>query len=183
MHQRNSNAAEFYNQITSSADPLAFLRSLYDPSNPTVETEWLDFKGAEKIPDHDLRKEWSTALSGFANTEGGVVIWGIDARKDKTTGIDAASGPSLAKNPSQLRSRLAELHHTATDPPVLGVELREFPDQVAAGHGYVVCLVPESAVKPHRAENVTTKPYYIPAGDSFLPPSTSLLRHLIFPHP
>ena len=63
-----------------------------------------------------------------------------------------------------------ELHHQATDPPVLNVEIESYPDPGASGAGFVVCLVPESPFRPHRAEHVTNKPYYIRAGDDFVIP-------------
>ena len=73
-----------------------------------------------------------------------------------------------------------ELHHQSTDPPVLNVEVESYPN--AGGAGFVVCLIPESPFKPHRAEHLTNKPYYIRAGDDFVIPSPALLRHLFFPH-
>ena len=84
--------------------------------------------------------------------------------------------------PDAMKSRLMELHHQSTDPPVLNVEVESYPDLSASGAGFVVCLIPESPFKPHRAEHLTNKPYYIRAGDDFVPPSPALLRHLFFPH-
>jgi len=52
--------------------------------------------------------------------------WGVDARKDQATGVDAACGLSLVKNLPTFKSRLNELHHQATEPPVLGVEIEAY---------------------------------------------------------
>jgi hypothetical protein len=149
---------------------------------PTFEEEWLDFKGAAAIPPDKVKEIWSKALAGFANTGGGVLVWGIDARKDRTTGVDCASALSLVPDPNALKSRLMELHHQSTDPPVLNVEIESFSDPTASGAGFVVCLIPESPFKPHRAEHLVNKQYYIRAGDDFVSPSPALLRHLFFPH-
>jgi predicted HTH transcriptional regulator len=121
---RPSQAKNFFEQIFASPEPGKFLRSLIASSSPTFETEWLDFKGAERILNSDLKKTWSEALSGFANTQGGVLIFGIDARPNSETKIDAACGESLVPDVSACVSRLQQLHAQATEPPVLKVEIR-----------------------------------------------------------
>jgi hypothetical protein len=85
---RPSIANEFFLKITGDSDPVAAIKRLLNATPPTFETEWLDFKGAAN--DQDTKKTWSKALAGFANTQGGVLVWGVDARKDQATGIDAA---------------------------------------------------------------------------------------------
>ncbi len=80
--ERPSIAKEFFLKITCDPDPVAAIKKLTGSTSPTFETEWRDFKGAAQINDQDAKKIWSKVLSGFANTQGGVLIWGIDARKD-----------------------------------------------------------------------------------------------------
>lgn len=143
------------------------------------ETESLDFKSGESL--NDEKSTWSEAICGFANNQGGVLIWGIEARKDKTTGIDAACDIIPVKNPAGLRSRLLELLRTAVEPPLAGVEIREFYRAGSSGDGFVVCFIPESDFKPHRAEMLKNKPYMIRISDNFINPSPSLLRSLFYP--
>src|SRR5438309_5007606 len=170
-----SQAKNFFDQIFASPEPARFLRSLISSSPPTFETEWLDFKGAEKLSDPDLKKAWSEALSGFANTQGGVLIFGIDARLDGETKIDAACGESLVADISACATRLQQLHGQATEPPVLGVEIRPVAADEKSPVGFVVCYIPESVYRPHRAEHARRN-YFIRAGDDFVVPSVSLLR-------
>jgi len=179
--QRPSIARDFFLTITRDADPVEAIKRLVGATPPEFETEWRDFKSAAIIGDQDIKRTWSKALAGFANTQGGVLIWGVDARKDQATGIDAASGLSLVKNPSAFKSRLNELHHQATEPPVLDVEIEAYPTSSTTADGFVVCYIPESPFKPHRAEHADRQ-YYIRAGDDFVVPSVSLLRNLFFPH-
>ena len=127
-----------------------------------------------------MKATWSEALAGFANTQGGVLIWGVDARKDTTSSIDAACGVSFVKNPLAFKSRLMELHRQATEPPVHGVEIEAYSISGSPNEGFVVCLIPESPFKPHRAEYAGHQ-YIIRAGDNFAPASVSLLRNLFFP--
>lgn len=179
MNGRSSSAHVLFDQI--KAGGLSVLNGMVKSSPPTFEEEWVDFKGAAIIAPDEIKKIWSKALAGFANTGGGVLIWGIDARKDQA-GVDHALSLSLVPDPDAMKSRLMELHHQSTDPPVLTVEVESYPDPGASGAGFVVCLIPESPFKPHRAEHLTNKPYYIRAGDDFVIPSPALLRHLFYPH-
>ncbi|HJT76274.1 MAG TPA: RNA-binding domain-containing protein, partial [Gemmataceae bacterium] len=78
-----SLARGFFEQITQSRDPVAAVRDLINSSPPTAETDWLDFKTEHLDPkqrDRKTRETWSEALGGFANNQGGVLIWGVDAR-------------------------------------------------------------------------------------------------------
>lgn len=186
MNGRHSTAHQFFDRIKSSPNPVAFIKGLVNRESPVFEGEWLEFKGATSLKssanEKSIREIWAKSLSAFANTEGGVLVWGIDARKDRVSDVDFASDLSPCSNPAWLKSRLLELHHDATDPPVGGVEIEHFADPFDDGAGFVVCLIPESGFKPHRAEQVKNKPYYIRAGDDFVIPSPALLRQLFFPH-
>jgi len=184
---RPSNAASLYDDIIAHAghaDTVAYLRAMVNSNPPTVETEHLDFKSASlngaPIHDNDVKKTWSEALAGFATTGGGVLIWGIDARKPHGGTVDQATDLKMVIDPNGLKSRLQQLHHQSTDPPVLGVKIEAFPDPTENGHGFVVCYIPESDYKPHRSE-AANKRWVIRAGDSFVDASPPVLRSLFFP--
>ncbi len=176
-----SLAQQFFDRARQPEHGCGFLRSLVQSQPPTFESDWLDFKGVSKTPDDRIKEIWSKALGGFANTGGGVVVFGIDARKDSVTGIDCASGLSLAPAAFALKSRLLELHTGATDPPVLGVRVEAFTANGTEGEGFVVAFVPESPDRPHRSEHAGRR-FYIRAGDDFCVASVSLLRSLFYPH-
>jgi hypothetical protein len=114
-----STARQFFDGLVAGSVPA--IEALV--TNAVHETEWLDFKSGEHLK--DTAETWSEAISSFANNQGGVLIWGIDARKDKATGIDAASDLKPVPSPANLRSRLLELLRGAAEPPVIGIELTE----------------------------------------------------------
>jgi predicted HTH transcriptional regulator len=48
------------------------------------ETLDLDFKAISnpELKSHDDRRNLARAISGFANASGGLIVWGVDARKN-----------------------------------------------------------------------------------------------------
>jgi hypothetical protein len=182
-----SLARDFFDRVVGDADPVAFIRSLVNSTPPTVETDWLDFKTEDTDPsrrDRKSRRDWSEALGGFANNQGGVLIWGIDARKTQTPEgmIDAARAEKPVASPLQVRSKLVEWHRGATDPPHSNVDVRAFPLPEDAARGFVVCYVPEGPFKPYRSEQAEQQ-YYLRAGDSTHVMSRSILASLFHPRP
>ena len=149
MAERISSAKQFFEDIVNNPDPALYLRGLVTDPPSVYENDWRNFEEGEHFKDEDAKKLWSKALSGFANTGGGVIVWGIKAKKD-SNGIDAANDVSPVPEAAKLRSRLMELHHQATDPPVPAVDVRHFVDATNGDAGYVVCFVPEGISKPHR---------------------------------
>lgn len=175
-----SIAKRFYEQLLAQPEPFAHAMAWVNANPPTVETEWLDFKAGHEITEDAIKRIWSKALAGFANTQGGVLVWGFDCRKTGDPAVDQVQAPSLIASPDAVASRLMELHHQSTEPPVLGIEVKAFRDPADASKGIVVCFIPESSFKPHRAEHAQQH-YYIRAGDDFVQPSVSLLRSLFVP--
>jgi hypothetical protein len=178
-NQTLSSARAYFEHIRGQADPFAFLSDIPSTARPEpfFEEEWLDFKGRPQ-DERDAKKIWSKALSGYANITEGLIIWGIDARVTPPRGIDAASGLRLITDPYAFESKLRDWIRDATNPPVIGVEYQSYPGP--STEGFVVCLVPESNHKPHRAE-FADKHYYFRAGDDFLIAEPGLLRTLFYP--
>ena len=56
----------------------------------------------------DVKRNLAKVISGFANAEGGVCLWGVDARKN-AEGIDCITGFPGVHNARQLAARLDEL--------------------------------------------------------------------------
>lgn len=125
----------------------------------------LDFKILNKpdLSHADDKKNLAKASSGFANSNGGLIVWGIDARKN-LQGIDCASGTQEIEPLTLLVARLNELTSRATDPPVDGVRHKSI---VSSGNrGFAVTLVPESESGPHMAKLGEDR-YYKRSGDTF----------------
>lgn len=174
-----SHAEEFFRQITTAPDPFAFLQGLTTSNPPTYESEWLEFKCHGG--DDSLKENWGKSLSAFGNVGGGVMIWGIEAKKNQQTGVDAACRVKLVTDTSQCRSRLMELLRDATDPPILGVDIKEYQDPAKAPEGFVVCYIPESTQKPVRSDLPPRGIYWMRVGESTKVMPLPFLRSLFYP--
>lgn len=158
--------------MTTSAEE--FLKTLPDSlsisnlvTTGASETLHFDAKRCSVPFSSDDQDNLATALSGFANSDGGVLIYGlVAAGGDKTKGIpDVVTKPDPIKNLNHLESELNSLIGQLTEPPVSEVKVlvREFKN--LANNGFLLVYVPASDSGPHRS--VRDREYYRRHGSGF----------------
>jgi len=125
----------------------------------------LDFKEINRadLTHKDDKKNLAKALSGFANSSGGIIIWGVKATKNQE-GVDCAQDKSIIVNVHLFISKLNEFTGTAVNPIVDGVLHK--PILVNEKNGFAVTFIPESDSGPHMAKFSEDR-YYKRSGDSF----------------
>jgi schlafen family protein len=153
-------------------------RALFDsPKSPaslqdligTNETLHLEVKEGRGPLSDDLQGYLSQALSGFANSDRGVLVLGLTAKRgdkgqpDQITGVKAFEGFQVAY--SDIQSLIGQ----AVMPIVEGVEVISFPSDRASEYGYVITYIPPSDSGPHRAivKRIGEREYWKRAGDGF----------------
>jgi len=112
----------------------------------------------------DLKRNLARVLAGFANADGGVCLWGVDARKN-AEGIDCISDFPGVRQARQFASRLDELCPMSCSPGVTGVRHRLIAKR--GGPEYVATFVPPSNLGPHMARYGEDR-FYQRIGASFL---------------
>jgi hypothetical protein len=135
----------------------------------TVEELFLDFKrsadnGRTATLHATDRNNLAKAISGFGNSVGGVIIWGIDCSPD-FDGADVARAKHPITNVNRFLANLQGAVSGCTIPPHNKVEHRAIvlPDN----SGYVVSHIPASNNMPHQM--VGRLQYFIRAGSDFVP--------------
>jgi hypothetical protein len=126
----------------------------------------LEFKSADesRFDKRDNRKNLAAVLSGFANADGGICLWGIDARKDQD-GVDVAQSIVPFPQVATALARLNELTASAVNPVVDGVRHKAM---ITTGQdGVVATLVPPSDSGPHMARLGEDR-YFKRSGASFV---------------
>lgn len=127
----------------------------------------LDFKtiANSALKSADDKRSLAKALSGFANAEGGMVVWGVDARKNDD-GVDCAQRLVAIENVNALLPRLNSLTSDLVSPVVEGV-LHRIVFKDSDGSGCAASLIPSSDEGPHMAKGALDR-YYRRSGDSFV---------------
>lgn len=126
----------------------------------------LDFKRLTGAPDfsRDDKRNLATALSGFANSDGGLIVWGVDCRKGED-GIDCARAIVPIANVARVLGRLHSLTGEATVPRLVNVQHRAIFESGATA-GVIVTVVHPSDVGPHMAKLGEDR-YFKRSGESF----------------
>jgi hypothetical protein len=133
-------------------------------TNKQEENLHLDFKTVNSANlNRDDRKIFAKALSCFANSSGGLIIWGIVAKKD-IEGRDVAQSKQPIKDLSKFIANLNRLTGELVDPIVEDVEHKKI--EIMKEEGFVISKIPESLSGPHMAK-VGEDRYYKRSGDSF----------------
>jgi hypothetical protein len=124
----------------------------------------LDFKLAPSAFDNrDDRKTLAEAISGFANSGGGLIVWGVEAKPGPDK-IDCAQALVPIQHPDLFLSRLVQYGAAAASPVVDGVQHRLVE---GVGGSFAVTYVPESSSGPHMAKLGEDR-YFKRSGDRFV---------------
>jgi hypothetical protein len=128
-----------------------------------VENLYVDFKIKANLatPDVDpeLQKVMSKAISGFANSAGGVIVLGVDAPQGQMPTIKPIQPLTMFEQ--EVNSYISR----ATAFAVQGVLIKSIPSSKNNG-GVTLVYVPASDQAPHCS--MKDKKYYHRIGDSFL---------------
>jgi len=175
-----SRAADLFSRIERGGE-AAILDFVSDRKS---EELFLDFKRSAdngaggRLHDND-RNNLAKAISGFGNSEGGVIVWGIDCSRDRD-GADVARARVPIQNVPRFVSQLEGAISGCTIPPHQGVRNIAIAAD-ANGTGYAVTLIPKSNHAPHQA--VGRLQYFIRAGSDFVPTPHAVLAGMFGKQP
>jgi len=144
-----SNAEEIFKRIKNEG--IVSIQRFVEERKE--ESEWLDFKNKEE-PENGLlgendKKTFAKALSGFLNGSGGVLVWGVETEKRK----DEPDVATDLKPISKLKKFLTDLQNympEAITPSPQKVEFEPIEETTNSDKGYLVILIPQSDLPPHR---------------------------------
>jgi len=148
------------------------------------EELFLDFKrsadngSGRTLHQNDLTN-LAKAISGFGNSEGGLLIWGIDCNDKDGTG-DFPKSRVPIEEPDRFVSRLEASVSGRTVPPHPGVRHVAVKQSTNCQCGFVATLVPKYQASP--LQTVPGLDFYVRAGSSFVKASHGLLAGL-YGHP
>ena len=136
-----------------------------------TEELFLDFKQAVsdgknfKTLHKDDRRNLAKAISGFGNSEGGVIVWGVECARDIEVG-DVAKAKVKVKNVHRFLSWIENAISGCTIPSHNGVR-NHIISVDENGDGYVATYIPKSELTPLMTTSNST--IYIRSGSNNVP--------------
>jgi len=142
--QVSSAVQVLFDQLSTESDLQALI------AEERQENLYLEYKQKGDAATGDLGKgdarHFSKALSGFANADGGILLWGVETDKSERA-IALRPISDVHRFQASLKSSLLN----ATQPVVDDVAIEVVQATSLPGSGYVKCLIPASDKTPHRS--------------------------------
>jgi hypothetical protein len=155
---------DLYDQLVAEGEP-AVARLVTERRQENVA---LEFKTKEKASvsgySKDDKRNLGAALSALSNSMGGLILWGISAKKD-ADGVDCATALQPITDIERFKADVSRLLSQALMPRHEGIIVEAIPAQEPRGAGYLAIYVERSERRPHRCEFGVGR-YYKRIGDS-----------------
>lgn len=135
------------------------------------ENLYLDFKelsslGRQKLGNDD-KKIIGRVLSGFSNSEGGTIVWGVNARSGSDDGIDTIQELKPFPSFERFQSIIYDLAVQFVSPKNQRIEIVSFPAKDDPSMGYVALWVGRGDQRPYMS--LKDRCFYKRTGGSFIP--------------
>lgn len=101
--------------------------------------------------DSDAQKIIAKAACGLTNAEGGVLLFGMKARKTADDEPDVVDSPAPVKDTSGVSSKILDLVGQLVEPGIQGIRVNCINDPPTAKSGFVIVYIPRSDGPPRRS--------------------------------
>ncbi len=126
----------------------------------TPEDNNLEYKGSLDTSNKDHKRKILKTISSFANTNGGLLIYGIDEKN----GIPSELGGIKVDNKDQLGIWIEDYIRGNSEPRIPSLEI-EFINKTDSNNVFILVKVPRSWNLPHRVSmGPNTQKFYIRRG-------------------
>ncbi|MBP9811345.1 ATP-binding protein [bacterium] len=164
------NIRELYDSID-----LAYIKQCVEEK--AIENEVLDFKEASAHSGpmvRDDKKNLSKALSGFANGDGGILIWGVKAVQTRE-GPDAADELKPIANLKRFLTDMNSMSPQLASPFLQDVRHKPIWLDEEADLGFAVSYIPIAGNEPVMATGADLQRYYCRVSSNFMPMTHSMV--------
>jgi len=116
------------------------------------------------------------AVSGFWNTEGGVIMWGMSTTKKEKSGLDVITQIESLGNCRYFAKLVETIIPTLTSHPVTNCENKVITRRKGDTRGVVITYVPKGSSNPILSNKNNV--FYFRSGDGFEPLPYELIKNL-----
>jgi len=148
--------------------------------NKPLEDTWVECKGksdpAYPNLDEKDKSNFAKNLSGFANTSGGVLIFGLKTTKN-SEGFDVVTEEQPIKGLDLFEAALREQEPHIVERAIPGIEYKRIYTDKKNTEGILLVYIPESINPPYRS--LKDKHFYLRAGGSCHPMDLPQIESLV----
>lgn len=169
------NVSDAAKEVFDSLSAWRHLRALIDGG----ETEGLHLEcksPSSPSLNRDMKVKLARALSGFSNTAGGVVLWGVATTPHSHSKLDVISHLEPVGNCSGFEKQVRAAIPTLTSPSVLKYETKLIKRRKTDTQGVIAAYIPFASGDPllSNIDNV----FYFRSSDEFIPAPYELIKRL-----
>lgn len=113
----------------------------------------------------DLKTQLAQAVSGFSNTSGGVILWGVSTTKHAHSGLDILTQIEPIGNCRQLAQQIDRAITTIANPFVVSSPSKVLHRSKSDTKGVVITYIPQTDGDP--VQSTLDQKFYLRTGDSF----------------
>ena len=124
----------------------------------------------------DMKAQLARAISGFANTAGGVILWGVATTKHSHSGLDVLSQLEPIGNCRSFERLVRGSMPTLTTPPMLECQSRIVRKRKRDTRGIVVSYIPRAPTDP--LLSTVDNMFYFRSADNFVPAPFDIIKRL-----
>lgn len=124
----------------------------------------------------DLKAKLARAISGFSNTAGGVVIWGLATTKHSHSGLDVITQIEPVGSCAMFEKQVRAAFPALTTPSVLNYQVKTIKRRGTDTQGVVIAHIPSTSFDPvmNNLDNV----FYFRSADNLVPAPYELIKRL-----
>lgn len=163
--------AVIYDQLNSWADLASLI------ANGDAESLHLEAKApTDPKVTRDQKDYLGKAASGFANTAGGVIVWGVSTTKHAHSGLDVLTQLEPIGQCALFMQQVQKLLPVLTVPPVTAARSKILREKASDTRGVVVTHIPLSTSAP--VHSASDNVFYWRSGDDFHPAPYEVVQRL-----
>ena len=124
----------------------------------------------------DLQVHLAKAISGFSNTAGGVVIWGMSTTKHRHTGLDVLTQVEPLGSAVTFEQQVNRLIPTLATPAILNFDTKVLRQKSSDSRGVVIAHIPKAIGDPVQSNQDGL--FYFRSGDEFSVAPYEMIKRL-----
>lgn len=125
-------------------------------------------------------KRLTKSLCGFANSGGGVLVFGLRTEKNPD-GVEKARELVPVANAEVEAKWLSERACTIADPPIADLEIKAICPPSLKGAGFIICYSPASKSAPHRCSSAAGHRWLMRTQTDSIDIPPAILRRMFYP--